>query len=74
MTEEQAGVGAGAAVVTLKDQPEGGEAKTVVYRMGNQEDQNYYLKGDGGDLIYLVSELDAGRLTPNKRHLREEGR
>jgi hypothetical protein len=66
VTEEKAGVGAGAAVVTLKNQPEGGEAKTVVYRIGNQEGQNFYLKVDGGDLIYLVGSWTAGRLTPNK--------
>lgn len=66
MTDEKAGVGAGAAVVTLKNKPEGGEEKTLVYRVGNQEGQNFYLKVDGNDQIYLIGSWTAGRLTPNK--------
>jgi hypothetical protein len=66
VTEEKAGLGAGAAVVTLKSTAEGGAEKTTVYRIGNQEGQNYYLKVDGNDLIYMVSGWVAGRLSPNR--------
>jgi len=65
VTEEKAEVGQGAALVTLKATGEGGD-KTIVYRIGNQEGQNYYLKVDGGDLIYMISGWIAGRLSPNR--------
>ena len=65
ITEDKSGLGAGAATVTLKVAGEGGE-KTIVYRVGNQEGQNYYLKPQGGELTYLISSWIAGRLTPNR--------
>jgi hypothetical protein len=65
VTDEKAGLGASAAVVTLHATGEGGD-KTVVYRIGNQEGQNYYLRPDGGELIYLLSSWTAGRLMPNR--------
>jgi uncharacterized protein YciU (UPF0263 family) len=63
VTEEQAGLGDGAAQVTVQVDDEGG-AQQIVYRVGAQEDQNFYLRREGDPAIYLVSSWIGGRLTP----------
>jgi hypothetical protein len=62
VTAEQAGLGANAATVTLQLSGDAG-AQEIVYRIGGQKDQNYYLQRDGVSTIFLVSQWIGGRLT-----------
>jgi hypothetical protein len=63
LTPEQAGLGAGAATVTLTLSSDAGEQK-VLYRVGNQVEQNYYAQRDGIDTIFQISTWVGGRLVP----------
>jgi hypothetical protein len=62
VTAEQAGLGPSAATVTLMLGGDAG-AREIVYRVGGQKDQSYYVQRDGVDTIYLVSQWIGGRLT-----------
>ncbi|HMI92229.1 MAG TPA: DUF4340 domain-containing protein, partial [Polyangiales bacterium] len=62
VTAEQAGLGPSAATVTLMLDGDAG-AREVVYRVGGQKDQSYYVQRDGVATIYLVSQWIGGRLT-----------
>jgi hypothetical protein len=63
VTPEQAGLGAGAATVTLKLASDAGEQQ-ILYRIGNQVEQNYYAQRDGIDTIFQISTWVGGRLVP----------
>jgi hypothetical protein len=62
VTAEQAGLGANAATLTLVLGGDAG-AGEIVYRIGGQKDQNYYVQRDGVDTIYLVSQWIGQRLS-----------
>jgi hypothetical protein len=61
VTAEQAGLGTGAATVVLKLANDAG-AQEIVYRIGSEKDQNYYLQREGVDTIFLVSKWIGERL------------
>jgi hypothetical protein len=61
VTKEQAGLGAGAATVVLKLGGDAG-AQQIVYRIGSEKEQNYYLEREGTDMLFLVSSWIGGRL------------
>jgi hypothetical protein len=63
VTPEQAGLGEGAATVTLDLEDDKGKQQ-VVYRIGNQKEQSYFLQKQGVDTVFLVSQWIGGRLTP----------
>ena len=62
VTPETAGLGEGATVVTLQLASDAGESQ-VVLRVGNKAENNYYLKKDGDDVLYLVSSFVGERLS-----------
>lgn len=64
VTAEQAGLGDGAPMATLTLGGEQGEQQ-IVYRVGSQQENNYYLQREGDPTIYLVSSWIGGRLTPS---------
>jgi hypothetical protein len=62
-TPEQLGLGADAATMTLDLKAEGDKpASQIVYRIGKQKEQSYYLQKEGDPIIYLVSQWIGGRL------------
>lgn len=63
ITVEQAGLGAGAATVTVQLANDAG-TQQIVYRVGKQVEQNFYLQRDGVDTLFLVSAWIGGRLMP----------
>lgn len=63
VTAEQAGLGEGAALATLTLGGDAGEQQ-IAYRIGKQQENNYYLQREGDPTIYLVSSFIGGRLTP----------
>jgi hypothetical protein len=65
VTKEQAGLGAGAATVMLKLGGDGAEQQ-IIYRIGSEKDQNYYLEREGNDMVFLVSSWIGGRLIANQ--------
>lgn len=58
---DQVGLGDDAGILTLLVKQESGESQ-IVYRIGAQKDQSYYLRKDGDEIIYLVSSWIGGRL------------
>lgn len=64
-TPEAIGLGNDAATVLLDIKQESGESQ-LVYRIGAQKEQSYYLRKDGDDTIYLVSAWIGGRLLGSK--------
>jgi hypothetical protein len=64
VTPEQAGVGPGSATVTLKLANDAG-AQQVVYHVGNEKDQNYYILRDGNPTLFLISKWMGDRLVVN---------
>ena len=65
LTAEQAGLGAGAATVTLSLASDAG-AQQILYRVGKQVEQNYYAQRDGIDTIFQISTWVGGRLVPTR--------
>lgn len=63
LTPEQTGLGEGAASVTLELEDDKGKQQ-LVYRVGAQKEQSYYLQKQGVDTVFLVSTWIGGRLTP----------
>jgi hypothetical protein len=61
VTKEQAGLGSGAGTLVLKLGGDAGEQQ-IVYRIGSEKDQNYYLAREGNDMLFLVSSWVGGRL------------
>lgn len=61
MTAEQAGLGPSAATLSLAL---GGDAgpRAIVFRIGAQKDQDYYLQREGVDTIFVISSWIGGRL------------
>jgi hypothetical protein len=61
VTPEQAGLGAGAATVALKLANDAG-AQQILYRIGNEKDQNYYLQREGNATLFMVAKWTGERL------------
>jgi hypothetical protein len=57
-------VGAGSATVTLKLANDAGQQQ-IVYHVGNEKDQNYYLLRDGNPTLFLISKWMGDRLVVN---------
>jgi hypothetical protein len=64
VTPEQVGLGEDAATATLDVEDDSGK-RQIVYRIGAQKEQSYYLQKQGVDTVYLVSQWIGGRLTPD---------
>jgi hypothetical protein len=65
VTPEQAGLAADAARATVHVKAEGDKPEQqVVYLIGSQKENNYYLQREGNPTIYLVSQWIGGRLMP----------
>jgi len=63
LAPEQTGLGETAATVTLDVEDDKGKQQ-LVYHVGSQKEQSYYLQKQGVDTVYLVSAWIGGRLTP----------
>ena len=65
-TPEQTGLATptATAVVSLKPEAEGGEARTITLKLGKQNDggREYYVQREGVEQVYLVSKYTAERL------------
>jgi hypothetical protein len=68
-TPDQLGLGEGAATMTLDlkaDADAGAAPSPIVYRIGKQKEQSYYLQKEGDPIIYVVSQWIGGRLLANR--------
>lgn len=63
VTAEQAGLGDGAALVSLKLSGDPGP-EVIRFRVGGQKDSNYYFQHEGDDTIYLVTAWIGARMQP----------
>jgi len=68
-TPEQLGFTAQSPSVVLDVKNEAGEESQVVYRIGGKKDESYYVRKDGDDVTYVVSQWIGERLLSTRESL-----